>query len=126
MAISDRLARLVRQRAQRCCEYCRVPEQFSSIAFEIDHVIAEQHGGATILSNLALSCFADNHHKGPNLAGIDPQTGKIVWLFNPRRHKWSRHFRWCGAVLEGRTPIGRATVATLKTMRRIESRSVRR
>jgi hypothetical protein len=61
-----------------------------------------------------LACFADNHHKGPNLAGIDPKTRKKVWLFNPRRHKWDRHFFWHGAVLVGRTPIGRATIAVLQ------------
>jgi len=34
-------------------------------------------------------------------------------LFNPRRHKWARHFRWQGAYLIGRTPVGRVTVALL-------------
>jgi hypothetical protein len=46
--------------------------------------------------------------------GFDPRTRKIVPLFHPRRHKWSRHFRWEGPVLVGRTPSGRATVITLK------------
>ncbi len=114
MATDIALARLVRERARGCCEYCRLPEQFSSIPFELDHIIAEQHGGRTIAGNLALACFADNHHKGPNLAGIDPKTGRKVWLFNPRRQKWDRHFRWNGAVLFGRTPIGRATIAVLQ------------
>jgi len=50
---------------------------------------------------------------GPNLTGIDGVTGKVVPLFHPRRHKWSRHFRWQGALLVGRTPIGRATIAVL-------------
>jgi hypothetical protein len=103
----------VRQRAGNCCEYCQLPEQFASIPFELDHIIAEQHGGKTIPSNLALACFADNHHKGPNLAGVDPKTGKKTWLFNPRRHKWQRHFRWEGPILLGRTPVGRATIAVL-------------
>jgi len=35
-------------------------------------------------------------------------------LFNPRRHKWQRHFRRDGPVLIGLTPIGRVTVALLK------------
>jgi hypothetical protein len=35
-------------------------------------------------------------------------------LFNPRRHKWARHFRWDGPVLVGLTPIGRATVVVLE------------
>jgi hypothetical protein len=34
-------------------------------------------------------------------------------LFNPRRHKWDRHFRWRGPFLVGRTPIGRVTVGVL-------------
>src|SRR5262249_49097443 len=52
-------------------------------------------------------------HKGPNLAGIDPTTGKLTRLFHPRRHKWSWHFRWDGPRLVGRTAIGRAIVAVL-------------
>ena len=52
--------------------------------------------------------------KGRMLPGVDPRTRKIVPLFHPRRHKWSRHFRWDGPVLVGRTPIGRATVIALK------------
>jgi hypothetical protein len=52
--------------------------------------------------------------KGTNLGGIDPQTGKKVWLFNPRRHKWQRHFCWDGPLLVGRTPIGRVTVEVLR------------
>jgi len=88
-------------------------QAYSSTRFEIDHIIAEQHQGPTVPANLALACFACNHHKGPNLAGIDARTGKRVGLFHPRRHKWRRHFRWGGPILVGRTPIGRATVAVL-------------
>jgi hypothetical protein len=107
------LAEVVWERARGCCEYCRLPHTCDELLFEIDHIIAEQHGGKTVLGNLALACFADNHHKGPNLAGIDPKTGKRAWLFNPRRNKWDRHFRWEGPILIGRTPIGRATIAVL-------------
>jgi hypothetical protein len=111
--MDETLVNLVWQRAGGRCEYCRLPQEFSATPFEIDHIIAEQHGGKTVSRNLALACFACNHHKGPNLAGIDPKTGKRAWLFDPRRHKWLRHFRWEGAVLVGRTPVGRATVAVL-------------
>ena len=56
-----------------------------------------------------------NRHKGPNLAGIDRagSASRLVPLFHPRRHKWDRHFRWNGALLVGRTPIGRVTVQVL-------------
>jgi hypothetical protein len=107
------LADQVRQRARGCCEYCGLSEELSSTPFEIDHIVAEQHGGKAVLANLALACFADNHHKGPNLGGIDPKTGKKCWLYNPRRHKWTKHFRWDGPVLVGRTVVGRTTIAVL-------------
>ncbi len=90
-----------------------MPQVYDELPFEIDHVVAEQHGGKTIATNLALACFADNHHKGPNLSGIDPKTRKRVWLFNPRRHRWARHFRWDGPILVGRTAVGRATITVL-------------
>lgn len=104
----------VRQRAGRRCEYCRLHEHDDPLfPFHIEHIIARQHRGTDSLSNLALSCEQDNLHKGPNLAGIDPITKRLTRLFNPRRHKWSRHFRWEGPILVGRTAIGRTTVAVL-------------
>ena len=105
---------LVWKRAGGRCEYCRISSDNLDLPFEVDHIIAEHHLGRTQASNTCLSCFACNRHKGPNVAGVDPVTRKIVPLFHPRRHKWSRHFRWEGAVLIGRTPTGRATVIALK------------
>jgi hypothetical protein len=107
------LAQLVRQRAQGLCEYCRIPEMYDRPGFEIEHIIARQHGGPSTAGNLAWACFSCNKRKGPNLSGIDSVTGTVVYLFQPRRHKWSRHFRWQGALLVGRTPTGRATIAVL-------------
>lgn len=90
-----------------------MPQDYDDVPFEVDHVIARKHGGATVTSNLALSCIACNSFKGSNIAGLDPQTGKLTPLFNPRRHKWTRHFRCRGAYLIGRTPVGRVTVSVL-------------
>lgn len=105
---------LVWLRAERRCEYCQLHEGDDPLfAFHVEHIIARQHGGTDSPSNLALACEQDNLHKGPNLTGIDPVTKKLTRLFNPRRHKWSRHFRWDGPILVGRTAIGRATVAVL-------------
>ncbi len=111
--MDEELRRLVWRRAQGRCEYCQRRQEFSRVPFEIDHVIARKHGGATAAGNLALTCFFCNNYKGPNIAGIDPRDGAIVRLFHPRRHKWGRHFRWDGPRLVGRTSIGRATVAVL-------------
>src|ERR1700704_368047 len=98
------LARQVWDRAGGICEYCRMAQKYNELTFEIDHIIPEQHGGLTVLLNLALACFACNHYRGPNLAGIDFKTGRIVRLFHPRRHQWHWHFRWDGPYLVGRTP----------------------
>lgn len=54
-----------------------------------------------------------NLHKGPNLAGVDPETGELIELFHLQRHRWDEHFGWHGIHLVGKTPVGRVTVAVL-------------
>jgi hypothetical protein len=78
-----------------------------------EHIIPRKHGGATRPSNLAAACHHCNLRKSSDLVGIDPRTGKRCPLFNPRRHKWQRHFRWDGIVLLGKTAIGRTTIVVL-------------
>src|SRR5439155_23026889 len=108
------LAARVRVRAGHVCEYCRMPQAYyPTVVFPIDHVIARQHRGPTTWGNLALSCLHCNSHKGPNLTGIDPRTKRLTRLFNPRRQKWERHFRWDGPFVRGRTAVGRTTVVVL-------------
>jgi 5-methylcytosine-specific restriction endonuclease McrA len=65
------------QRALARCEYCLLPQQFSDAVHEIDHIIAEKHNGPTIEDNLGLACFSCNNGKGPNIAGIDPETRSL-------------------------------------------------
>ncbi len=103
----------VRHRAGGLCEYCHLPEAHVLIPFHTEHITAKQHGGRDSLGNLAFACQRCNLHKGPNLAGIDPETKQLAKLFNPRRHSWKRHFRWEGPILVGKTAVGRATVAVL-------------
>ncbi len=112
--MDESLADAIRRRAGHACEYCRLPDTIPT-PFEIEHVIPKQHRGPTTLGNLAYSCLRCNRHKGTNLSGIDRLTSstKLVRLFNPRRHKWDKHFRWDGPRIVGRTPIGRATVEVL-------------
>lgn len=105
---------LVRERADNRCEYCRLHQDDDPLfTFHIEHITAKQHGGEENAGNLALSCHECNLRKGPNLTGIDLKTGNITRLFHPQRHKWSRHFRWDGPILVGRTAIGRTTIAVL-------------
>jgi hypothetical protein len=106
------LIRQVWQRASDCCEYCRIPQEHDVNTFEIDHIISRKHHGPTVAHNLALSCFWCNSYKGTDIGGLDGR--KLTPLFNPRRHKWSRHFRWDGPFLRGRTAIGRVTVSVLR------------
>ena len=115
----------VRLRAQFRCEYCHFPEKFAEVPFHVDHVIAQPHGGATALPNLAFACCFCNRHKGPNLSGIDPTTSTVTELFRPRQQLWREHFQWNGATLVGRTPNGRATIQVLN-INRADSVAVRR
>lgn len=112
-----RLVEQVWQRAERQCEYCHFPAVYALVPFQIDHIIAEKHDGQTVLPNLALACYYCNNFKGPNVAGVDSKTRKIVRLYHPRTDQWEQHFRWIGAVLEGVTPIGRATIQVLNINR---------
>jgi hypothetical protein len=105
------LEQLVWVRAKHRCEYCQFPADLSLLPFQIDHIIAEKHQGPTTADNLALSCERCNSHKGPNIAGY--LDGKHVALFNPRADVWTDHFEWNGAVLVGKTAIGRVTIGVL-------------
>jgi hypothetical protein len=103
----------VRDRAGSACEYCRIPASLYPGFFTTEHIIARQHGGPDRDENLAYSCVRCNLHKGPNIAGLDPDTGELTRLFNPRTDSWEEHFGWSGHILIGRTPVGRTTVRVL-------------
>lgn len=76
-------------------------------------------GGKTSLRNLAYACSGCNGHKHAKVKAIDPITGKLVWLFNPRRQTWEEHFTWNEDYTRviGLTDIGRATVDALQLNR---------
>ena len=111
------LKALVRKRAGFRCEYCHFFERLAELHFQLDHIVPRKHGGQTKAANLALACFRCNSHKGPNLAGHDPVTGGLQRLFHPRDDQWNTHFRWRGAVLAGKTPVGRTTITVLSINR---------
>ncbi len=112
--MNRKLEALVWQRAVSRCEYCQMPQEYDGFGHEIDHAISRKHRGPTVAGNLVLACFPCNNHKGPSIAGLDPLTQKLTPLFNPRRRKWERHFRWDGPTLIGTTAIGRVTIAVLE------------
>lgn len=114
------------QRASGQCEYCRIRDRDAFLPHEIDHIYAVKHGGSDDESNLCLSCWMCNRHKGTDLTSLDPNTGEITPLFHPRRDHWAEHFRLDGAYIEGTTPRGRVTVFLLKMNRaqRIAERQI--
>jgi hypothetical protein len=112
--ISVSLRQLVIQRASGACEYCLVHQTFSIYSHEVDHAIALKHGGQTISENLVLACLPCNRHKGSDLTSLDPLTGEITALFNPRIQTWSDHFQLEGGFILGLTATGRTTLFLLK------------
>lgn len=116
-SVSGSLRRLVIERANERCEYCLLPQSASLHKHEPDHIIPRQHGGSTSFENLALACFRCNRHKGPNLGSLDPDTGELVGLYNPRRHRWADHFRIEDGVIQPLTPEARVTVIVLRLNR---------
>lgn len=104
---------LVRRRANNHREHCLLPQEHGELAHHIEHFVSQQHSGRDDIANLALACQRCNLHKGPNLTGIDPFTGEVVGLFNPRRERWEDHFSFHGTHIMGITPTGRATVTCL-------------
>ncbi|QDV68564.1 HNH endonuclease [Rosistilla carotiformis] len=120
------LREYVVDRSQGFCEYCLISQRYFSERFQIEHVIAHQHRGETIASNLAIACSRCNRHKGPNLAGIDPESGALTRLFNPRSDTWIEHFvQRSSGIIEGLTAIGRTTTYVLdfNAERRVELRA---
>jgi hypothetical protein len=112
--ISVELRKQVYERAQGCCEYCLISEQVTLFVHQVDHIIAEKHGGLTAIDNLALACVLCNKYKGSDIASIDGESGDIVRLYHPRRDSWQEHFLLSAANIMPLTAIGRVTVSLLQ------------
>lgn len=104
----------IKQRAVYCCEYCRVPELFSFIGYEIDHIIPIKHGGSSELSNLALSCAFCNNFKGTDVATYLLPSLNVIRFFHPRLDTWDDHFTISAATILPKTKIGEATIKILQ------------
>jgi hypothetical protein len=111
--MAESIEQIIRSLAGNRCEYCRIPEGPSRMRHVLDHIIASQHRGQTQIANLALCCPRCNQFKGPNIAGIDPDTGLLVRFLHPRSDDWATHFQYQDLTLIGLTDIGRITVEVL-------------
>ncbi|WP_026072594.1 HNH endonuclease [Nodosilinea nodulosa] len=113
--VSAALRQLVTQRAGNRCEYCLFPQKATLFTFEMEHIVAEKHGGATLADNLALACPYCNRAKGTDLGSIDPVTNKLTPFFNPRTQRWQEHFQLSDeAEIVPLTPEGRVTTNILQ------------
>lgn len=108
--------RRVREAARQRCGYCLSPQRLVMARLETEHIIPIAKGGSNDESNLWLSCPICNRFKGDQTVAMDPETGVVVPLFNPRTQAWFEHFQWAedGLRIVGLTPLGRATVAALR------------
>jgi 5-methylcytosine-specific restriction endonuclease McrA len=108
------LARKVRVRANDCCEYCHLSQEWQEATFHIDHIKPKAAGGKTALGNLALACVTCSLRKGARVAAREHRSGKLVKLFNPRLDQWDAHFQLTSSFrLRGLTPRARVTIKAL-------------
>jgi hypothetical protein len=104
----------ISRRALNRCEYCRMPQEVIPFPlFHVEHICPRKHGGTSQEENLGLACSFCNLHKASNLTGIDPETGQITPLFNPRVEQWADHFSYEAGKVIGVTKTGRVTVRVL-------------
>jgi hypothetical protein len=117
--VSEALRETVAKQAGYRCGYCLTAEAIVGMPMEIEHIIPEADGGQTVEENLWLACSLGNDHKGDRIAAVDPVSGQLVRLFDPRRQVWGEHFAWSaeGDRVLGQTPTGRATVLALNLNR---------
>ena len=85
--IAAALRRQVRERANGHCEYCLIAESQAFFPHEPDHIIAQKHGGQTVLNNLALACFDCNRFKGLDICFRRPRFRNSHSGIQPA-HRW--------------------------------------
>ncbi|MFN7116348.1 MAG: HNH endonuclease [Saprospiraceae bacterium] len=125
--MTQEIRKLVKERANYLCEYCLALSTFSFHPFPIDHIIPLSQNGTSDPDNLALACQHCNNCKYNKSADLDPLTGKVNPLFNPRLESWSDHFTWNEdfTLIIGTSAVGRTTVNCLK-MNRQEAVNLRK
>ena len=83
----------IAERARHRCSYCQTAESVTGSMFTVDHVIPEALGGHTTAENLCLACWECNRLKRARIAGVDPDSGAVVRLFNPNVQRLARTLR---------------------------------
>lgn len=114
MIVPAQIRRVVAERAGYACEYCRLRQDDSFIAFQIDHVISQKHGGGSELDNLAFACPHCNAHKGSDLTTFLDSYQDIIAIFNPRKQRWEDQFIGENGQIVAYSRTGLATVKLLQ------------
>ncbi|MDX2241909.1 MAG: HNH endonuclease signature motif containing protein [Leptolyngbyaceae cyanobacterium bins.302] len=81
--ITPELRKVVAERANGFCEYCRCQEKFSPDSFEVEHIIPRSRGGTDDLENLSWTCGGCNGYKGTKTKGRDPVTALVSYGEHP-------------------------------------------
>jgi hypothetical protein len=116
VTISGKLRQQVIVAADYRCEYCKTSSRLTGTPQVMEHILPRSLGGTDDRENLAASCYRCNEFKGAKTHAVDPESGQLVGLFNPRTEAWTEHFVWVngGTHMTGLTPTGRATVIALR------------
>lgn len=122
MAVSPATRKFVKERANARCEYCRIPEEefAAATSFVVEHIRprSEFHEDDPLRDdpeNLAWACPLCNSHKWAKTQALDPETGELCSLFDPRKERWEDHFfAQSSGHIYGKTPMGRATLDVLQ------------
>jgi hypothetical protein len=105
------------------CAYCRIlngQHGLGNTAFNAEHIIpavrCAKHGIDLLdCKNLAWACLRCNSRKSNAVNAVDPESGKRVPLFHPRKRRWFGHFRaFADGKIQGVTRIGRGTSLRLQ------------
>jgi 5-methylcytosine-specific restriction endonuclease McrA len=60
----------------------------------VDHILPRSLGGTSEIGNLAAACYRCNEFKGAPTHAVDPESGDLERLFDPRAQSWRDHFEW--------------------------------
>jgi len=115
LTVAAGLRQHIAKQARNRCGYCMTQEIVSGVPLTLEHILPKSSGGQSVKENLWLSCRLCNEAKGVLTEAVDPKSGVLVTLFNPRTQAWADHFTWTedGTIILGRSPTGRATVEAL-------------
>lgn len=119
MKVSASIRSKVEERANKLCECCQSPLDFSSDPFSVEHIFPTSKNGTDDLENLALACQGCNGHKYTKTEGFDSINQATIKFYNPRKDFWSEHFTWNEDFTEiiGLTAKGRVTIKILNLNR---------